>query len=112
MQPSEDGVSWTPANLTGSYMEVLPLLDPESESSSRFDIETNNEFGSYETQIPIPDNAKFQDYSIFLSGGEKNSRLYQAVFTVGDPRPPTVGLTVDAPFWVGIDCRIIICWSI
>lgn len=100
MEAVHQELAWKPANMNNLHLSVRPSLDPNlGYSADNVDVTATPKFGSFEAQIPIPRNANFKDYFIYimhdgssLGGGER--------FTVGDPRPPTVGLTVDAPYWV------------
>lgn len=108
MKVSEDALNWVPVGVRSGLIIVRPSLDPDSEARfDSFELAANPDFGSFEAQIPIPENAKFQEYAIYFSqNSDPFTQSYHTQFTVGDPRPPTVGLIVDAPFWVRISIKI------
>ncbi len=67
--------------------------------NSDFPVTIDPEFGSYEAEIPIPPEAELRNYRVnFVADGR--IRGDSVSFTVGDPRLPTVELTVDTPFFV------------
>ncbi len=67
--------------------------------NSDFPVTIDPEFGSYEAEIPIPPEAEPRDYRVrFLA--RKRFTGNTVGFIVGDPRLPTVELTVDIPFFV------------
>ncbi|CAD7705214.1 unnamed protein product, partial [Ostreobium quekettii] len=63
----------------------------------RFDVNFVAKFGSFEGRVDIPEDARSKDYDVYLriSGASP----YLGSFTVGDPRLPTAGLTINAPEW-------------
>lgn len=96
MEENQYEPGWHPVYETKT-VEINPPLDPDSSDSvEKYEISTSKEFGSFELFLTIPEDATFRQYRIeiknTLGGGDS--------FTVGDPRPPTVSLTVDAPRWV------------
>lgn len=100
MEAVQQDLIWNPANMSTLKLSVQPPLLPESEALEEvFEPTTIPEFGSFEVRIPIPEDAEFKDYLIYVQhDGEYVG--YAEHFTVGDPRPPTVELTLDAPYWV------------
>lgn len=93
-----------PTGLSDAELVVSPPLLEEDVVP----VSLNQEFGSYEALIEVPEEADLVEYSIQFraarsrQGNASNRRYFgdRQSFTVGDPRLPTVELSVDAPFWV------------
>lgn len=99
MERKQQQLDWKPANLKRLELSIYPSLDPDSqESSDKIEMEYNNDFGSFETVIDVPKNADLQMYDIDVRANKET--LGSKSFTVGDPRPPTAGLKLDAQSWV------------
>lgn len=76
-----------------------------------FAVNASTKFGSFEAKIEVPEDANPTQYSIELykncrrlgkSGGKFRGEYiaYLEDFTVGDPRPRTAILEINAPAWV------------
>eukprot|EP00210_Caulerpa_lentillifera_P001100 g1061.t1 len=104
-----DGTSYTPATgLTNTRLSVSPAIN----DTRFFPVELDEEFGSYQALIEIPEDADLRQYNIrFVSDRQDRFRGFSsdsASFTVGDPRLPTIELTIDTPYFVRPDAQIVI----
>ncbi|GMH35163.1 hypothetical protein BSKO_03031 [Bryopsis sp. KO-2023] len=98
----KDDLSWEPKPLVNPIVKLSPSLNPDEITPDQFSVEMDEKFGTFELEIPIPEGAPLKEYSVdLLSENSLNDYFYltSARFTVADPRPPTVELTIDAPFW-------------
>ena len=100
-----DGSAFVPAR---GLSNTRLTISPELAGLTSFPVELNEEFGSYEATIDVPEDATLQPYFLRFAArrstsASTNRDRYSGAaerFTVGDPRLPTVELTVDTPFWV------------
>ncbi|GMH44585.1 hypothetical protein BSKO_12537 [Bryopsis sp. KO-2023] len=88
------------------WIRIFPPFDPESFDNPTFPIELDEKFGSFQLEVPVPENATAKAYEATLLNSEDLN--VPDFFTVGDPRPPTVGLTVDAPRWSKPDAKVLV----
>eukprot|EP01025_Chloroclados_australasicus_P057180 TRINITY_DN7117_c0_g1_i5.p1 TRINITY_DN7117_c0_g1~~TRINITY_DN7117_c0_g1_i5.p1 ORF type:complete len:2201 (-),score=318.83 TRINITY_DN7117_c0_g1_i5:388-6837(-) len=88
--------SFTPADSIDYY-----YYDYEAEPEVKYVPEYNEEYGSFVVDIPIPDEARLQEYIVDFY--YLNDYLGAEYFTVADPRPPTATLDVQVPDWVRPD---------
>ena len=93
--------------------ETVLIVSPPLLEDDTFPVSIDEEFGSYEAMIEIPEEADLVPYSISFRATRADRRRSSAQyfgaaqsFTVGDPRLPTVALTVDTPFWVNPTGRV------
>eukprot|EP00210_Caulerpa_lentillifera_P009052 g8639.t1 len=83
------------------------FVSPSLSGNNTFPVELNEEFGSYEARIEVPEDVDLAQYGISFRtgiGNQRNSFFGEtAFFTVGDPRLPTIQLVMDTPFFVRPD---------
>ncbi|GMH46152.1 hypothetical protein BSKO_14120 [Bryopsis sp. KO-2023] len=97
-----DGESWKPSSKDG-YTYSAFVSSPDLRIDSVI-IELDEKFGTFELRIPVPENATLSTYDVRVDND--GSFLGRETFVVGDPRPPTVGLSIDAPVWAKPDSKI------
>eukprot|EP00210_Caulerpa_lentillifera_P001088 g1049.t1 len=102
-----EGTSYTPATrLSNTRLSVSPAIN----DTRFFPVELDEEFGSYQALIEVPEDADLRQYNIrFVSDRPDSNRDFNgesASFTVGDPRLPTIELTTDTPVFVRPDEQI------
>ncbi|GMH44588.1 hypothetical protein BSKO_12540 [Bryopsis sp. KO-2023] len=95
------GYSRGPALTKSAKITIYPSFDPENAEDQSLSIDIDEKFGTFELKIPVPENATNTKYYVSLPHDHES-------FTVGNPRPPTVGLTVDAPFWSKPDAKVMV----
>ncbi|GMH44595.1 hypothetical protein BSKO_12547 [Bryopsis sp. KO-2023] len=88
----------------GLRISIEPQLDPDAYDVEFHFIKFDKKFGSFQLEVPVPKNALSKRHNIHLFS------TYDFIatdnFVVGNPRPPTVGLTVDAPRWAKPDSKV------
>ncbi|GMH44586.1 hypothetical protein BSKO_12538 [Bryopsis sp. KO-2023] len=99
------GYSRGPGLTESAEISLYPAFDAETSEYPIFPIDFDEKFGTFELKIPIPENATNTEYNIALN---QDHDLETERFTVGNPRPPTVGLTVDAPFWAKPNSKVMV----
>ncbi|GMH39924.1 hypothetical protein BSKO_07828 [Bryopsis sp. KO-2023] len=109
-----DGSSLSPILLKNARLVVSPTFNRTKEAlasnggftiggtTDTFPVTVNKKFGSFQASIAVPVDAPLTTYRIsFEAVGAKGGPISGSseTFVVGDPRPPTVQLLVDAPKW-------------
>eukprot|EP00210_Caulerpa_lentillifera_P004932 g4706.t1 len=82
-------------------LDIYPSLTGVGEST-RIPLDISREFGSYNASIEIPQNVSLRKYTIHLEAEDtipSFSGQWES-FTVGEPRSPTVEMTVNGSEWV------------
>eukprot|EP00210_Caulerpa_lentillifera_P009043 g8630.t1 len=83
------------------------IISPSLAGNSAYPVELNQEFGSYEARITVPEDVDLARYRIrFSTDFEERARRFNgetAFFTVENPRTPTTQLVTDTPFFVRPD---------
>ncbi|KAG2489968.1 hypothetical protein HYH03_011597 [Edaphochlamys debaryana] len=110
--------TWQPTSTGETSPGRIPGRKPVTTSAPppRFPVELDGTSGSIHAEIPVPADARYQQYILYLymlpTGGAPAkpdlSKAYLAgynyaateSFTVADPRPPTAELLVSADPWV------------
>ncbi|GMH44587.1 hypothetical protein BSKO_12539 [Bryopsis sp. KO-2023] len=85
-------------------VSISPRLNPDDSHVEFFHIKIDKKFGSFQLDVPVPKNAIPKQHQITVSS--RNHFIASDYFVVGNPRPPTVGLTVDAPRWAKPDSKV------
>ena len=82
-------------------MEIYPRFD-NRRGDIKIPLNVSGEYGSFEANVKIPEDATLTEYFISVSRHQKYGyyRGRSKSFTVGVPRTPTVELGVKAPRWV------------
>ncbi|GMH41747.1 hypothetical protein BSKO_09657 [Bryopsis sp. KO-2023] len=88
----------------GLMIRIAHQLDPDAYDAEYHFIKFDKKFGSFQLEVPVPKNAISERRDIDLL--TTYDYITSDSFVLGNPRPPTVGLTVDAPRWAKPDSKV------
>ncbi|CAD7702674.1 unnamed protein product [Ostreobium quekettii] len=104
----QNGSSLSASSVRASTLSIIPPFN-QSESlklEDVIDVQVDDRFGTFEVDIPIPEDAPLTNYRVEYGPPGGAAPRPSDVFRVGDPRPPTVDLSLTAPFWASPEAGV------